>query len=489
MTLTPATFSDKRRSLRYRLNALCLRWSRAALQRGDAPAPSSRPISPAPSRKLVADTIESLRLWRPPVLAGDEFSSHLLRDDLHRFLAALATAARAHDLRLAVFLSPRKYRFMPLFGARQTIRRATRGANLHIALIDRARRLCLVHELIPWKADGDGFVAVADDVPHKRMRHTAIAVPKETDMAPAFPIDAVYTWVDSGDPAWRRQFGEHAGGGAPDADRFSQRDELRYSLRSLDLYAPWLRRVFVFSNCRPPAWFRPSDRYRWVRHEEVVESRYLPSFNSHAIETFLHTIPELSDRFIYLNDDFFLSDWVNPADFFDATGRSVSRLEPYGVNLHHEQLLAEGIAKEWQAASVNGARLLRHRFGIYPLRLHCHVPYALSRSVYEEIEREFPEEIEATRLNRFRRFTDISVTSFLYHHYALLRGHAVPAPPSDFIADGESYHRFTKELRKGTRYKFICVNDGRNSAHDPAFNHFKDHILPLCFPFGSGAEG
>ncbi|MBW7921974.1 MAG: Stealth CR1 domain-containing protein [Rubellimicrobium sp.] len=58
-------------------------------------------------------------------------------------------------------------------------------------------------------------------------------------LAPAPPVDVVYTWVDDTDPEWRAQRARHspddaAGNGrATLAERFDNRDELKYSLRSL----------------------------------------------------------------------------------------------------------------------------------------------------------------------------------------------------------------------------------------------------------------
>jgi hypothetical protein len=487
----PSALSDGRRRLVYRLNMMRLHWSLGSRRSRKGAAPAARTFQPGELRKAIDDTIASLSLWQPPIPLDDQFSSNLLRDELHRLLSAIDAFARANGLRVAVYLTPQKFRIMPFAGEQRAIRRATRNARLHFALIGGRDRLCLVHELIPWKPDGDGFVATPDDVPHKRIRRPVgapPALPAATDMTPDFPIDAVYTWVNAEDPEWQRLYAEHAEGRAIDFDRFGQRDELRYSLRSLDLYAPWLRRIFVFSNCRPPSWFRASDRFRWVMHDEVIDKRFLPTFNSHAIETFLHRIPGLADRFIYLNDDFFLFDWSRPSDFFDATGRSISRLEPYGAVLHHELLASEGLARLWQVASVTGAKMLWERFGRYPLRLHSHAPFALSRPVYENIEAEFPTQIETTRSNRFRSAADVSFTSFFYHQYALARGLAVPGAAAEFLADNSSYHRLVRELRRQRQFQFVCINDGRYSSTDRAFADFKDRILPLCFPLKSSGE-
>lgn len=65
-----------------------------------------------------------------------------------------------------------------------------------------------------------------------------------------FPIDAVYTWVDGADPQWvesKRQLEAQLSGREyhPEANheaRFESKDELKYSLRSSQYFAPWFNK-------------------------------------------------------------------------------------------------------------------------------------------------------------------------------------------------------------------------------------------------------
>ena len=76
-----------------------------------------------------------------------------------------------------------------------------------------------------------------------------------------FPIDVVYTWVDGSDPAWlERKSAGHSEAGRPahttvasNESRFLTRDELRYSLRSLDMYADWVRHIYLVTDDQVPA--------------------------------------------------------------------------------------------------------------------------------------------------------------------------------------------------------------------------------------------
>ncbi|XP_067931267.1 N-acetylglucosamine-1-phosphotransferase subunits alpha/beta-like [Watersipora subatra] len=102
------------------------------------------------------------------------------------------------------------------------------------------------------------------------------------------------------------------------ASRFEDNEELRYSLRSLEQYAPWVRQIFIVTNGQIPYWLSlDNPRVTIVTHEEIFPNKsHLPTFSSPAIESHLHRIPGLSDKFLYLNDDVMFGAQVWPDDFY-----------------------------------------------------------------------------------------------------------------------------------------------------------------------------
>eukprot|EP00899_Mesostigma_viride_P014005 jgi/Mesvir1/22605/Mv14053-RA.4 len=109
-------------------------------------------------------------------------------------------------------------------------------------------------------------------------------------------------------------------------NQYRENDELRYSLRSVERYAPWVRHVFIVTDGQIPSWLDTSNpRVSVVTHADIFMDRnHLPVFSSPAIEANLHRIPGLSDRFIYLNDDVMFGTPVWPDDFFTlARGQKV----------------------------------------------------------------------------------------------------------------------------------------------------------------------
>ncbi|XP_045584036.2 N-acetylglucosamine-1-phosphotransferase subunits alpha/beta [Procambarus clarkii] len=111
-----------------------------------------------------------------------------------------------------------------------------------------------------------------------------------------------------------------------DVNRFEDNEELRYSLRSLEKYAPWIRRIFLVTNGQIPYWLNlDHPRLTIITHEEIFTNiSHLPSFSSPAIESHIHRIPGLSEHFLYVNDDVMFGSEVWPEDFYSpASGYKV----------------------------------------------------------------------------------------------------------------------------------------------------------------------
>jgi hypothetical protein len=101
-------------------------------------------------------------------------------------------------------------------------------------------------------------------------------------------------------------------------NRFYDNNELKYSLRSLEKYAPWFRNIYIVTNGQVPDWLNlTNSRVKLVKHEEIFPNKsHLPTFNSAAIETHLHRIKGLSKNFVYFNDDLLLTKPIWPDDFY-----------------------------------------------------------------------------------------------------------------------------------------------------------------------------
>lgn len=106
------------------------------------------------------------------------------------------------------------------------------------------------------------------------------------------PIDVVYTWVNGTDPIFIENLQKYISVSDVNAavSRFNDKDELRYSLRSLEMYAPWVRHVYVVTNGQIPSWLdMDNPRMSLVTHDDIFPNKAdLPTFSSPAIESHIH---------------------------------------------------------------------------------------------------------------------------------------------------------------------------------------------------------
>lgn len=150
-----------------------------------------------------------------------------------------------------------------------------------------------------------------------------------------FKVDLVYLWVDGNDPVWRAKRDRCLGVDVDAVEnaevageaRWRDNDELRYSLRSVEMFAPWINRIFIVTDGQRPAWLNTDHpKVRIVDHSEILDPEALPVFNSHAIESCIYKIPGLSEYFIVGNDDTIFSGEVSRSTFFHDDGRPIVRL-------------------------------------------------------------------------------------------------------------------------------------------------------------------
>jgi hypothetical protein len=313
-----------------------------------------------------------------------------------------------------------------------------------------------------------------------------------------FGIDVVYTWVDGGDPDWQARKARAQGDNtwlvkadvqAANDSRFVSRDELRYSLRSLHCFAPWVRRVFIVTDDQVPAWLDTSHpAVTVVSHREIFGGTgRLPTFNSQAIESRLHRIPGLSEHFLYLNDDMFFARPVTPDLFFTPGG--LTRFFPSHGRIGSAP--GDPADRPVNASGKNNRELIKEAFGRVLTRKMLHTPYPSRLSVLTEIEQRFAEHLDATAGHQFRHPDDIALLSSLQQYYAFLTGRAaigqIRYVYAD-VADPNTPFRLAELLRR-RHVDVFCLNDTNSDAAlvDDQAALLAD-FLAAYFPFRSPFE-
>lgn len=297
------------------------------------------------------------------------------------------------------------------------------------------------------------------------------------------PVDIVYTWVDGTDPEWQARKARYQPAAeahhetALHHSRFVAREELRYSLRSVAMFAGWVRRIHLVTDGQVPPWLDTSHpKINLVDHREIFrDPNVLPVFNSHAIESQLHHVPGLADQYLYFNDDVFLGRPVEPELFFTGNGMARFFLSEHVLDLDRPSLRDLPAT----AAAKKNRELIERDFGVTVRYKYRHGVSPQLREVLTELEKRHPDDFARVAASRFRHPDDLSIPSSLSHSYAYLRGRAVEGTVHyryQDIGRTNTARRLDEILRE--RPQVFCLND---IATDPELLPEVDAVLKTFF--------
>ena len=310
-----------------------------------------------------------------------------------------------------------------------------------------------------------------------------------------FPIDAVYTWVDGADPRWiasKRQLEARLAGREfhPEANheaRFESKDELKFSLRSLEYFAPWFNKIYIVTAGQVPTWLNLGHpKIVIVDHEDIYDDpEHLPTFNSNSIISRLHHIPGLNEHFIYLNDDVMFGKPVRPQDFFLPNG--TVKVFP---SRNHRPFGAP-TAEDGPHFNLtrNIRQLLREEFGVTVTRAIKHTPYAMLKSVHFEMEEKFRSIYERTWASRFRHHDDI-VADQLFHYYSQIVGKSVATSITYRYINirDDNYRWVLRETLRQRNRSTLCLNDAPVEDAEPLSDEEVMVFLNSYYPVTSSFE-
>ncbi len=291
-------------------------------------------------------------------------------------------------------------------------------------------------------------------------------------------IDLVYLWVDGSDPAWiarkRAACGiEEAAEGTSETNckaRWTDNDELKYSLRSAERFAPWIRRVFIVTDGQTPGWLDTSNpRVRVVDHTEIMPSEARPCFNASVIEHYLYRIPELGERFLFANDDMFFSAPVGPEFFFTDDSLPYVRLQRKRLGkLRLVIKRAFGIGfGHYRRMLFNSAHSVESLTGKYYSGIPHHNIDAYTREDYRHaVEEVFRDEIAASATHHVRTEGDFHRSAIGLWTLATGRAHLKYIEGRrECMRIGVHRPPFIEKLRRYSPSLF-CLNDSQRVTDD-----------------------
>jgi Stealth protein CR2, conserved region 2/Stealth protein CR1, conserved region 1/Stealth protein CR4, conserved region 4 len=324
-------------------------------------------------------------------------------------------------------------------------------------------------------------------------------------------IDIVYLWVDGNDPVWRQKrqdalsrlnlnklssiakFGNVEG-------RFRDNDELRYSLRALERYFPDCGHVYIITDAQTPAWLQSSTQITIIDHKDLIPAAKLPTFDSANIESYIHHIPMLTERYFYLNDDVFFGSPVNLNHWFrNATSEKGTANESgLFVGWSDELDVSNDGLQQDATALENACRLsiqwLKSHGHLeqHTYRTFAHSPRPMLKSMLTALEIEAADLFESVRSTVFRAWDKPTIVSDFVMRWALVNGQATVRDYSHIYlstGDVQNAAQLDSFIAAEGMIDFFCINDTTDDADnlDPRLAMVQE-ALQTMFPKASRYE-
>lgn len=326
------------------------------------------------------------------------------------------------------------------------------------------------------------------------------------------PIDIVYLWVDGNDSNWRakrqaalQQLPHDASAAMARYSnvegRFRDNHELRFSLRALEQFFPDHGHVYIVTDAQAPEWLCPSDRLTLVDHRDLMPEASLPTFDSGHIESWIHHIPGLSERYFYFNDDVFFGAPVRVEDWFHEDGFHVTWSDDPEVSDEAMRMDATSLENacrlsiQWLSDKArSGGPAPREMDPLYQstFRTFAHSPRPMLKSILLELEDAAPELFAAVRSTVFRSWDKPTIVSDFVLRWALAHGVARIRPyPHRYVSTGEADQNAQLQalVAEFGTLAFFCINDTTDDAqaNDPRLQNVLT-VLQSILPKPSAFE-
>jgi len=315
-------------------------------------------------------------------------------------------------------------------------------------------------------------------------------------------IDFIVLWVDGADPKWLAEKEKYKPTSQEDARAHRYRDwgNLRYWFRSIEKFAPWVNNIFFVTWGHLPSWLNlDNPKLKIVRHEDYMPKEYLPSFNSCALEINFHRIEELSEQFVFFNDDLFLTAPTKETDFFknglpcDAAALNVHCVDVnLGFNYAMYQAIGitnkyfdfhESIRRNWKKwiNLKNGKYLLRTLYLLpcprFPGIYQPHLANAFQKETFRKLWELEGDLLDETSRHRFRNKLDYN--QWAMRNYQLASGQFEPRPinigKSFLLAQDENNIDEICDYIRSQKGKMVVLND--EEMTDEEFEREKQMII------------
>lgn len=270
-------------------------------------------------------------------------------------------------------------------------------------------------------------------------------------------IDLVITYLNNNDKKWQRDYKTYSiiekKKYDPFGIRFRNWNNFKYVLRSIANYMSFINNLYIVvsDESQIPEYVN-TDTAKIIFHKDIIPEKYLPTFNSNTIELFIYKITELSENFLYTNDDIFITNNISAKDFYDnemnpkidVFEKRISRNNVYINSLRNTQEL---VLNEHNVTFKSKLSLLRSNHSINPMK----------KSMWEYYWDKYKNEM-SNSITRFRDKSNITQELSNYHFFIKDKNNVTKRNTRYFSFINNTTYDL-ENLINDKNITAICIND------------------------------
>jgi len=311
-------------------------------------------------------------------------------------------------------------------------------------------------------------------------------------------IDFIIAWVDGWDKEWQKERNKYAWKDPEDlADyRFRDMGTLKYLFRWIEKFTPWVNNVFFVTCGHYPDWLNLNyPKLKFIKHEDYIPREYLPTFNANTIELNFHRIKDLSEHFVYFNDDTFITNYMEESDFFEKwfpkhiawlsaipTGDEIfGHMMLNDINLinkyfSYKEILNKNKKKRyypWYSIKVIAQTIFLQNYPCLVWLYNPHLPNSLLKSTINQLWDIEYDVLDNASMTKFRTKDDVN--QYIFSRYNIMSGNFIPRKSSiwhSFAISNNNKKIIDSIIKK--KYKMICIND---SSENFEFEKAKSELI------------
>ena len=323
-------------------------------------------------------------------------------------------------------------------------------------------------------------------------------------------IDLLWTFVNATDPIWFNEYSKYRK--EIKKNRYREYGSLKFSMRSVYKNLKFIKHWFLvlsgpsqipnFLNMKKidernyQLLDNNNNEYNNIQihivyHEDIFPNKtFLPTFSSDAIEAALPFVKNISECYIYLNDDFFIKENLPPNFFIKKNGKinifkNAAYFAPYYSGSIYDKTL------------IHSNEIISELYGFKRRLYLLHNIYFFRKSKLLELNNKFKLDFALSRYHRFRNETNLNIP-FLHNIYAEVENFGDVVIKNKgwgsfyYINNNGNTHKIYKDINNLKELKCFCINDDFVESSDNInieeyiFNEFKtnmEQIFPEKLPF------